>query len=77
MVSIGHPADAKDELMVQTSVGPSNISLPLPSDSGWIEYDASTDLQLVINTKMDLQQTADFFDQQLAAGSQRRGNVTR
>jgi len=66
-VSIGHPADAKDELMVQTSVRLSNISLPLPSDSGWIEYNASTDLQVVINTKMDLQQTADFFDQQLAA----------
>ena len=66
-VSIGHPADAKDELMVQTSVRPSHISLPLPSDSGWMEYDASTDLQLVINTKMDLQQTADFFDQQLTA----------
>jgi hypothetical protein len=65
--SIGRPAGAKDELMVQTSVHPSNISLPLPSDSGWIEYDASTDLQFVINTKMSLQQTADFYDHQLAA----------
>ena len=66
-VTIGRPADSKDELMVQTSVQLANISLPLPSDSGWIEYDASTDLQFVINTNMDLQQTADFYDQQLAA----------
>lgn len=65
--TIGRPAGAQDELMVQTSIQVSNISLPLPSDSGWIEYDASTDLQFVINTNMDLQQTADFYDRQLAA----------
>lgn len=66
-VSIGHPADSTDELYVQTSVQPSELSLPLPPDSGWIEFDSSTDLQLVANTKMNLQQAVDFFDKQMAA----------
>lgn len=66
-VSIGYPADSKDELFVTTSVHLLKASLPLPPDSGWIEFDASTDLQLVVNTKMDLKQTIDFYDQQMAA----------
>jgi WD40 repeat protein len=66
-VSIGYPADAKDELVVATSVHVSNKSLPIPPDSGWIEFDSSTDLQAVINTKMDLQQTVEFYDERIAA----------
>jgi WD40 repeat protein len=66
-VSIGYPADSTQELVVQTSVNMSNKSLPIPSDAGWLEFDSSTDLQLVINTKMDLQQTTQFFDTQMAA----------
>ena len=65
-VSIGHPAELTDELVVSASVHVFNSSLPLPLDSGWIEFDASTDIQFVINTKMDLKQTIDFFDQQMA-----------
>jgi hypothetical protein len=66
-VSIGRPADAKDELMVQTSMRVSPKSVPIPPDAGWIEFDSSTDLQFVINTKLDLKQTVDFFDKQMAA----------
>lgn len=66
-VAIGYPADSTQELVVQTSVNVSNKSLPIPPDAGWIEFDASTDLQLVANTKMDLQQAAQFFDSQMAA----------
>jgi WD40 repeat protein len=65
-VSIGYPADSTEELFVQTSVSVSNKSLPIPPDSGWIEFDSSTDLQLVVNTKMDLKQTTQFFDAQMA-----------
>jgi hypothetical protein len=66
-VSIGHPADSADELVVQTSIHISNKSLPIPPDSGWIEFDSSTDLLLVANTGMDLQQTIGFFDKEMAA----------
>jgi WD40 repeat protein len=66
-VFVGHPADSKDELFVQTSVSVSNKSLPIPADSGWIEFDSSTDMQLVANTKMDLKQTIEFYDSQMAS----------
>lgn len=66
-VSIGYPADSTQELVVQTSVNVSNKSLPIPPDSGWIEFDASTDLQMVVNTRMNLEQTTQFFDTQMAA----------
>ncbi|HEX3871133.1 MAG TPA: hypothetical protein VHV77_11885, partial [Pirellulales bacterium] len=66
-VSIGRPADSADEWFVQTSVSVTNKSLPIPPDAGWIEFDNSTDLQCVINTKMNLEQTTQFFDTQMAA----------
>jgi len=66
-VSIGHPAESTDELVVQTSVSVSNKTLPIPPDAGWIEFDNSTEMQLVINTKMDLAHTAQFFDETMAA----------
>jgi WD40 repeat protein len=66
-VSIGYPADSTEELFVQTSVHVSNESLPIPPDSGWIEFDSSSDLLLVANTKMDLAQTTKFFDTQMAS----------
>jgi hypothetical protein len=64
-VSIGHPANESKELAVQVSVSVSNKSLPIPPDSGWIEFDSSTDLQLVANTKMNLDQTIAFFDAEM------------
>ena len=67
IVSIGHPADSTRELFVQTSVSVSNNSLPIPPDAGWIEFDSSSNLQLVANTKMDLQETTNFFDLQMEA----------
>jgi WD40 repeat protein len=65
-VSIGYPADSTQELFVRTNVHVSNKSLPIPPDAGWIEFDSSTNLQLVANTNMDLQQTVQFFDSQMA-----------
>jgi WD40 repeat protein len=66
-ISIGYPADSTDELVVQASISVSNKSLPIPTDAGWIEYDSSTNLLLVANTKLDLKQTAEFFDTEMAA----------
>ncbi len=65
-VSIGYPADSTDELYVQTSVHVSNKSLPIPADAGWIEFESSNDIQLVANTKMDIKQTIEFYDRQMA-----------
>jgi hypothetical protein len=66
-VSIGYPADSNDELYVQTSTRVINKSVPIPPDAGWIEFDDSNDLQCVINTKMNFEQTTQFYDQQMAA----------
>lgn len=66
-VFIARPADAQDEFSVQVSTQITNKSLPVPPDAGWIEFDNSTDLQLVANTKMDLKQTAEFYDKEMAA----------
>lgn len=65
-VFFGYPADSTEELFVQTGVNVTNKALPIPPDSGWIEFDSSTDLKLVANTKMDLKQTIAFFDQGMA-----------
>jgi hypothetical protein len=65
-IFISHPADSRQELAVQTSISVTNKSLPIPPDSGWIEFDNSTDLQLVANTKMELEKTIQFFDAQMA-----------
>lgn len=64
-VYISRPADAPNEFAVQTSVHVTNKSVPVPADCGWIEFDSSTDLQLVANTKMTLQQAVEFYDQQM------------
>lgn len=66
-VMIGRPADAPAEWAVQTSVSITNRSLPIPADSGYVEFDSSTDIRLVANTKMDLNQTMEFYDQRMAA----------
>ncbi len=66
-VFIARPADAADELSVQTSLSVTNKSLPIPSDSGWIEFDNSTELLMVANTKRNLQQTTEFYDTAMAA----------
>ena len=66
-VSIGPPADLLDELYVQTSVSISNKSLPIPPDAGWIEFDSSTDLKLVANTQMNLDESIEFFDSEMVS----------
>ena len=66
-VFLGHPSDAANEVFVQTTVNISNKTLPIPPDSGWIEFDNSTDLQMVVNTKMDLKRTVEFYDKEMAA----------
>lgn len=66
-LSIGRPAGKTDEYFVQTSVHVADGSLPIPPDSGWIEFDSSTDLMLVANTKLKLEEAIAFYDQQMAA----------
>ena len=66
-VAMGHPADSAEEVFVQTSISVTNKSLPIPPDAGWIEFDSSTEIQFVVNTKLNLEETAQFYDKQMAA----------
>lgn len=66
-VFIRPPADAPKQLAVQVSLSVTTKSLPIPPDAGWIEFDSSTDLQMVANTRMDLNQSIEFYDQQMMA----------
>lgn len=65
-VSLGYPADSKSEIAVQAIVDVSRKALPLPPDASWIEFDSSTDLRLVANTRRTLQETIQFFDTEMA-----------
>jgi hypothetical protein len=64
-LSLGHPSDTKSEVMVQASVSLTRKSLPLPPDSSWIEFDASTQLRVLANTAMTLQETIAFFNTEM------------
>jgi hypothetical protein len=65
-VSIGYPGDSNEELFVQTDVSTTNLALPIPPDADWIEFDASTDLVMVANTKLNLQEAIEFYDKEMA-----------
>jgi hypothetical protein len=65
-VSIGFPGDSSEELYVQMNVSTTNLALPIPPDAGWIEFDSSTDIAMVANTKLNLQETIAFYDQEMA-----------
>ncbi len=59
------PADRTDVISVQTSIGLSNNSVPIPQDVGWFEYDGSTDMMLAATTKMGFDETRKFYDLQM------------
>jgi len=66
-VSIGKfPADPKS-YTIQYSLFPNDCSVPIPQDSGFIEFDGSTEPTLVATTKMSLEQAQKFYDEQLAS----------
>ncbi len=64
-VSIGYPADSIDEINVQVAARLTNKSLPIPPDCGLIEFASSTKTKLVATTKLNFEQTIDFYDKEL------------
>jgi hypothetical protein len=66
-VMIGRPADAPGEYAVQMTANVEPRTIPIPADAGWVELDASTDLALVANTRMTVDEAVAFYDAGLAA----------
>ena len=65
-ISIGRdPADAAN-FIVQYSKSLATRTMPVPPDSGFVEFDGSTEPLLVASTTMTLEQTCQFYDKQLA-----------
>lgn len=63
-ISVGYGANG--ELFVQPSASITHRSLPIPADSGWIEYDwSASEPEMIANTKMSLEETVDFYDAQM------------
>jgi WD40 repeat protein len=67
IVSIGHPSDAPNEWIIQSNVSLARKTIPIPTDSGWVEFDSATDLHLVANTKLTMNEAIQFYDTQLSA----------
>ena len=66
-VSIGpFPADPASN-SVQYSKFLTDKSIPIPQDSGFVEFDGATQPYLVATTAMNLEQAREFYDKELAA----------
>ena len=65
-VTIGPDPSDPATFSIQYSKSLSTRTLPVPPDSGFVEFDGATEPLLVASTAMTLEQTCQFFDQQLA-----------
>ncbi len=66
-VSIGKFPVAPDSYTIQYSLFPNNAAAPVPPDSGYVEFDGSTEPQLVAITAKSLDEARQFYDDELAA----------
>ncbi len=65
-VSIGKFPVAPESYTIQYSLFPNDCAAPVPPDSGFVEFDGSTDPVLVATTKLTLDQARAFYDSELA-----------
>ena len=66
-VSIGRFPVEPDSYTIQYTAFLTLNSLPIPADSGYVEFDGSTEPYLVASTSMNLEKTREFYDKELAA----------
>lgn len=66
-VSIDRPPVAPTDYHVSYNSFLTTKSLPIPKDAGFVEFDGSTEPYLVASTAMNLTQTRDYFDQEMAS----------
>ena len=65
-VWISRPYDEPKRFVVQCSVAPRRQTIPIPPDAGWIEFDDTTALDLVLSTSMSLEQAVAYYDAQMS-----------
>ena len=65
-ISIGSLPDDASAVNVQYSQSLTTKSIPVPQDSGYVEFDGSTEPLLVASSSMSLGQACEFYDKGLA-----------
>jgi WD40 repeat protein len=66
VMSIGKFPNDPESYTIQASTQMSLNGIPIPKDSGFVEFDGSTDPKLVALTSMNLDEAAEFYDKKLA-----------
>ncbi len=67
-VSVGKfPDDTAETYTVQYSLFPNNTWAPVPPDAGFVEFDGSTEPELIAITKMNLPEAREFYDRELTS----------
>ncbi len=64
-VGVVSPPNELNKRMIQCSFQVTMNGLPIPKDSGFVEFDGSTEPMLVANTSSTLEQTVAFYDDEL------------
>lgn len=77
-VSIGKfPEDTADTYTVQYSLFPNETWVPIPPDAGFVEFDGSTEPDLVAVTRMSLSDSREFYDRELTSQGWLTRNIGR
>jgi hypothetical protein len=67
-VSIGKfPDDTAETYTVQYSLFPNDTWAPVPPDAGFVEFDGSTEPELIAISKMSLPEAREFYDRELTS----------
>jgi hypothetical protein len=66
-ISIGKFPVDPESYTIQCSLFPVDTSAPVPPDAGYVEFDGSTEPELIALTKMTLEEARDFYDKELTA----------
>jgi hypothetical protein len=67
-VSIGKfPDDTAETYTIQYSLFPNETWAPVPPDAGFVEFDGSTEPELIAITTMSLLETREFYDHELTS----------
>ncbi|MCA9009583.1 MAG: hypothetical protein KDB01_07550 [Planctomycetaceae bacterium] len=66
-VSIGRFQEESEDFSIQYSLALTANAVPIPPDSGFVEFDGATQPFLVGTTELSLKEAGEFYDKELAA----------
>ncbi len=72
--------DESNLFVVQYSVSLKRQTIPIPPDAGWIEFNDSSAMDMVLSTSMSLEQAVEYYDAQMSRfgwGARAAGRVIK